>query len=115
VQRGHPSADGIPVIAETLTFGYRPQRPAGTPTHLTRLVAAIPSFSKKPISRAISSTRTISPSISRRNRRRTVAIVSWSGCPFAVMNRNATGLKTPPRIAVHQQPNRRMVRVSEPQ
>ncbi len=25
VQRGHPSADGIPVIAETLTFGYARQ------------------------------------------------------------------------------------------
>jgi hypothetical protein len=47
VQRGHPSADGIPVIAETLTFGYRPQRPAGTPTHLTRLVGGHPQLQQK--------------------------------------------------------------------
>ena len=40
--------------------------------------------------RGSSSTRTNSPSISLRKRRRNVAIVSWSGCSFAVMNRNAT-------------------------
>jgi len=43
---------------------------------------------RDPVAR--SSTRTNSPSISLRKRRRNVAIVSWSGCSFAVMNRNAT-------------------------
>ena len=37
-----------------------------------------------------SSTRTNSASMSLRKRRRNVAMVSWSGCSFTAMNRNAT-------------------------
>jgi hypothetical protein len=51
--------------------------------------ATVPNLSR-PISRASSSTRTNKASISLRKRRRKVAMVSWSGCSFAAMNRNAT-------------------------
>ena len=51
--------------------------------------ATVPSLSN-PIARANSSTRANSASMSLRKRRRNVAMVSWSGCWFTAINRNAT-------------------------
>ena len=115
------SVEGIVIAERSHATDPQPLALGGGDSALCRLAlawifvpssATVPSLSS-PISRANSSTRTNSASMSLRKRRRNVAMVSWSGCWFTAMNRNATEIigrplqlaarKHPGRIAVNQQ------------